>query len=134
MSARRSSPRFACPLSLAMARGYPERRFSTNFVGSDERETALARAPLDADAYRRDGFVKLPGFADPRVCEAMLARVVEIAETKAADPRAGPGLLLPEANLRGRPGRPAELASKIFRLHREPVFGAFASDVAVRAL
>ena len=85
----------------------------------------------DADAYRRDGFVRLSGFADRAVCDAMLAGVVEIAEAKAADPRAGPGLLLPEANLARRIGRPAELASKIFRLHREPIFGDFARDAAV---
>jgi len=95
------------------------------------------RSALSADetaAYWRDGFVRLPGYAERSVCDAMLARVVEIAETKAADPRAGPGLLLPEANLRGRTGRPAELASKIFRLHREPLFGDFARDPALTSL
>src|SRR5262245_11470296 len=86
------------------------------------------------ESYRRDGFVRLRGFADRTVCDAMLARVVEIAETKARDPREGPGLLLPEANLRGRPGRPAELASKIFRLHREGVFAEFALSSAVTDL
>jgi hypothetical protein len=84
-----------------------------------------------AAAYERDGFVRLPGFAERAICDAMLERVVAIAETKARDPREGPGLLLPEANLRGRAGRPSELASKIFRLHREPVFGDFARSAAV---
>jgi phytanoyl-CoA hydroxylase len=88
----------------------------------------------ETEAYRRDGFVRLAGFADRGTCEAMLARVVEIAETKARDPREGPGLLLPEANLRGRAGRPAELASKIFRLHREGVFAEFARSAAVTDL
>ena len=81
--------------------------------------------------YRRDGFVKLPGFADRATCDAMLARGVEIAEAKAVDPRSAPGLLLPEANLAGRAARPAELASKIFRLHRETPFREFALSDAV---
>jgi len=93
-----------------------------------------ALGAAETAAYRRDGFVRLPHYAERSVCDAMLARVVEIAETKAGDPRAGPGLLLPEATLRGRSGRPAELASKIFRLHREPLFGDFASDPALTSL
>ena len=82
--------------------------------------------PDQRAAFERDGFVKIRGFATQDVCDAMLASVVAIAETKATDYKAGPGLLLPEANLKGSDGAPAELVSKIFKLHREPVFHEFA--------
>src|SRR5262249_39689373 len=36
--------------------------------------------------------------------------------------------------LRGRDGKPAELVSKIFKLHREPVFHEFAVSEAVTAI
>ncbi len=85
-----------------------------------------ALTPDQHAAYKADGFIKIEGFASPDVCDAMLDRVVAIAETKALDYTAGPGLLLPEANLKGGNGKPAELVSKIFKLHREPVFHDFA--------
>ena len=84
--------------------------------------------------YQTKGFVKIDGFATQDVCDAMLASVVAIAETKAQDYKAGPGLLLPEANLRGTDGAPAELVSKIFKLHREPVFHEFAVSDAVTSI
>jgi phytanoyl-CoA hydroxylase len=83
-------------------------------------------------AYATDGFIKIEQFAPRSVCDAMLESVVAIAETKAADGwDAGAGLLLPEANLRGNDGKPADLVSKIFKLHREPVFCEFALDTKV---
>ena len=85
-------------------------------------------------AYQADGFVKIEGFATQDICDAMLASVVAIAETKARDYKEGPGLLLPEANLMGTDGTPAELVSKIFRLHREPVFHEFAVSDAVTGI
>ena len=42
-----------------------------------------------------------------------------------------PGLVLPEANLAGSGGNPEDLVSKIFRLHRDGVFAAFAADPRV---
>ncbi len=86
-------------------------------------------------AYKTDGFIKIAGFASQTVCDAMLQSVIEISERKAADGwDAGAGLLLPEANLRGNEGKPAELVSKIFKLHREPVFNEFAVSDAVTAI
>jgi phytanoyl-CoA hydroxylase len=93
--------------------------------------------------YDEHGYVKLPGFAGPDVCERMLDRVVEITRAHAAGTPApgsrgsGPataGLVLPESNLAGRPGRPEELASKVFTLHREDVFGGFAASPPVTGL
>ncbi|HZM29495.1 MAG TPA: phytanoyl-CoA dioxygenase family protein [Acidimicrobiales bacterium] len=95
--------------------------------------------------YDEHGYVKLTGFAGQGDCERMLDRVVEITRAEAAS---GPparrggdggrsataGLVLPESNLAGRPGRPEELASKVFTLHRDEVFGGFAASPALTGL
>jgi ectoine hydroxylase-related dioxygenase (phytanoyl-CoA dioxygenase family) len=81
--------------------------------------------------YGRDGFFRIEGFADAAVCDAMLERVVEIARRGAAGEDVRPALILPEANLAGRPGNPEDLVSKIFKLHRDPVFNEFARSTAV---
>jgi phytanoyl-CoA hydroxylase len=86
--------------------------------------TATQRAEFEAC-----GFLRFPRFADDELCERMLARVVEIARNGS-----GPALILPEANLAGRDGRPEELVSKIFKLHRDGVFAEFATSLAVTDL
>jgi ectoine hydroxylase-related dioxygenase (phytanoyl-CoA dioxygenase family) len=55
----------------------------------------------------------------------MLDRVVAITHAHAGGSRA-PGFVLAEANLAGRDGNPEDLASKVFRLHRDTVFAEFA--------
>jgi phytanoyl-CoA hydroxylase len=80
---------------------------------------------IDHDVFARQGFVRLEGFASPSTCDAMLERVIEISRERAAGTN-GPQLVLPEANLIGRDGLPEELVSKVFKLHRDPVFGDFA--------
>ena len=84
--------------------------------------------------YHDDGFVRLPGFADQATCAAMLDDVVEVTRAQAAGAPEPDALVLPEANLVGRDGRPEQLASKVFRLHRRDVFGAFARSDAVTDL
>jgi phytanoyl-CoA hydroxylase len=83
--------------------------------------------------FADQGFVRIEGFADRDLCERMLARVVEITHAH-ADGSSAPGFVLPEANLAGRDGRPEQLASKVFKLHRDPVFGDFAASPAVTDL
>ena len=78
--------------------------------------------------YDEIGFIVLRGFAERDVCDRMLERVVEIARLQASGAHDVPGLLLPEANLRGRAGEPEELVSKIFKLHRDSVFAEFAAS------
>jgi ectoine hydroxylase-related dioxygenase (phytanoyl-CoA dioxygenase family) len=78
------------------------------------------------ERFDQDGFVVLEQFA-PEVCDAMFERVVEIARRAAGGDDISPAFVMPEANLRGRTGSPEELASKIFRLHRDTVFEAFAA-------
>jgi ectoine hydroxylase-related dioxygenase (phytanoyl-CoA dioxygenase family) len=91
-----------------------------------ERLTREQRAQYD-----EQGFVRLRGFIGPEVCERMLERVVALARAHAGGDRDAPGLVLPEANLAGSGGNPEDLVSKIFRLHRDGVFAAFAADPRV---
>ena len=80
-------------------------------------------------AFERDGFVRLPGFAPQATCDRMLERVIEIARDRAAGGQEGGGaFVLPEANLVGQDGLPEQLASKIFKLHRDSVFEEFSRD------
>jgi hypothetical protein len=75
--------------------------------------------------YDEHGYVRLDGFAGPDLCRRMLDRVVEVTRARAdgtATPGSAVGLVLPEANLAGRTGRPEELAAKVFSLHRDEVF------------
>jgi phytanoyl-CoA hydroxylase len=89
---------------------------------------------VDHEAFERDGFVRLEAFADRATCDAMLERVVAIARERAAGD-GGPQLVLPEANLAGRDAElPEELVSKVFKLHRDTVFEAFAHSPEVTDL
>lgn len=84
--------------------------------------------------YEEQGFLRLPGFASADVCDQMIARVIELAYAHANKEPGTPGYVLPEANLAGREGKPEELVSKIFRLHRDTVFAEFASSREVTDL
>ena len=88
---------------------------------------------VDLGAYQRDGLVRLDGFADTTTCDAMLARVVELAQRAAAGDDIGPAFVMPEqqADFEDKQAAPEELASKIFRLARDPVFHEFATSSAV---
>lgn len=85
-------------------------------------------------SWRERGFARVDGFADRATCNAMLDDVVDIARRFAAGERVSPAFVTPEQNLRGegRTGRPEELVSKVFRLHRRGPFREFATrrDVA----
>jgi phytanoyl-CoA hydroxylase len=89
---------------------------------------------LDHEAFARQGFLRLPSFADQATCERMLERVVEIARERAIGLGDGPSIVLPEANLRGQDGLPEQLVSKVFKLHRDTVFEDFARSTAVTDL
>lgn len=79
--------------------------------------------------FERDGAYRIDGFAEPAVGTAMLDDVVGITRTqRPGDP--GP-LLLPESNLAGRGGDPEDTVSKVFKLHRRPVFVSFLASPAV---
>lgn len=65
------------------------------------------------------------------VCEAMLERVIEIARVRADGGGNGDALVLPERHLRDQPRQAEDGVSKIFKLHRDPVFAALANDAAM---
>ncbi len=82
-------------------------------------------------SWSEKGFFRITGFADPAVCDAMLARVTEIVR----DPALAAGLsvkLVAESNKAGiEVAHPEDGMSKVFKLHRDPVFAEFAHSAAV---
>ncbi|MEY2474117.1 MAG: phytanoyl-CoA hydroxylase [Actinomycetota bacterium] len=80
--------------------------------------------------YDEVGFTRISAFSPPEVCDAMLQRVVDVSRAHAAGDRST-GWVLPEANLAGVDGKPEELVSKIFRLHRDGVFHEWISSPEV---
>lgn len=102
--------------------------------------TALRRTTLTDDQraqYRRDGFVKVDGFASADVGQDMLDRVIELARRAARGEDISPAFVMPEeqADFASRgDARPEDAVSKIFRLARDPVFHAFVVDPAVTDL
>jgi len=84
--------------------------------------------PAQRSAWCSDGFFKIEGFAAPEMCDAMLQRVVEIVREPSEREKVG-ALVLPENNKAGQAvDQPEDGVSKVFRLHRDGVFGAFALD------
>jgi ectoine hydroxylase-related dioxygenase (phytanoyl-CoA dioxygenase family) len=80
--------------------------------------------------YDEVGFVRIEGFSSRDVCQAMLDRVINVSRAQAEGDRST-GWVLPEANLVGTDGKPEELVSKIFRLHRDPVFNEWITSPEV---
>src|SRR5262245_24562555 len=103
---------------------HPERQFRLNSRSGCSRSEALGETMTTTAvlthaqraAYDDVGFVRLPGFAPPELCEAMLDRVVDIARAHAEGEAGAPGLVLPEANLAGGGGNPEDLVAKVFSL------------------
>ncbi len=86
-----------------------------------EADDAMAR-------WEEQGFFILRGFRPPEVGDAMLARVIEIGREAKGRVLHGDQLVTPEQNLAASVSddSPAESRiSKIFKLHRDPVFRAF---------
>lgn len=81
------------------------------------------------EAFAKDGFVILTGFASLELVDEMLAHAVNITRRQEAGDDIFDALIQPEAAL-AEPDMPlAKKTSKIFRIHKhEPVFEQFASD------
>jgi phytanoyl-CoA hydroxylase len=78
------------------------------------------------------GFFRVPAFAGPGTCAAMLERVTHIVR----EPELAGALgvkVLPESNKAGvAVEQPEDAVSKVFKLHRDTVFASFAhSDEVV---
>jgi ectoine hydroxylase-related dioxygenase (phytanoyl-CoA dioxygenase family) len=95
---------------------------------------AVQLAATDLDAYAVQGFVRIPAFADPSTCEAMLDRVVEVVHAADRGDDVAPAFVMMEgqADFVGRP--PEDRVAKIFRLARDPVFAEFAARPDVVAM
>ena len=99
--------------------------------------TATTPAPLTDEeraSWRTNGFFIRRQF-DVDSCQPMLERVVEIVREREDGGGDGPTFVLPESNLAGRDAAaPEDKVSKVFSLHRDPVFSAFTSDRRLRDL
>jgi phytanoyl-CoA hydroxylase len=82
-------------------------------------------------SWSEGGSFRIPGFATPGTCAAMLARVTEIVRDPALAGALGVKVV-PESNKAGVDvDNPEDGVSKIFKLHRDPVFAGFAHSAAV---
>jgi phytanoyl-CoA hydroxylase len=94
----------------------------------------MGSVSLTADeraAWTQRGFVVRRGAIDFDTCQAMLERVVAISRAQAAGHGVGHALVLPERHLRDAPAAAEDEVSKIFRLHRDPVFAAVATSAEI---
>jgi phytanoyl-CoA hydroxylase len=92
---------------------------------------APALSASQLEQWGTDGFFRIPGFAPPATCEAMLERVIALARDGAAAAAIG-AKVTPENNKAGQAvDHPEDAVSKIFRLHRDGVFASFAQAAAV---
>ncbi len=91
------------------------------------------------ESWEQNGFFVVRGFTPEEVCRAMTDVVVRVArEAQAETPLSEVvattvrGMLVqPEARRSPRARLPEEHVSKIFKLHRDPLFGGFARDKRV---
>jgi len=81
--------------------------------------------------WKEQGFFRISGFAPPETCASMLARVTQVVR----DPDLAAGLgvkVVPESSKVGvAVAQPEDGVSKIFTLHRDPVFATFAHSANV---
>jgi phytanoyl-CoA hydroxylase len=82
-------------------------------------------------SWTERGFFRMTGFAPPETCTAMLNRVTDVVRDPGLAEELGVKVL-PESNKAGVPvAHPEDGVSKIFRLHRDPVFARFAHSAGV---
>ena len=87
--------------------------------------------------WEEDGFFLIREFVDSTLTSGMLERVIEIARNHSAKQTQGRAVVLPETNLADsvpREALPEHRVSKIFRLHRDPVFHEFITSATVARL
>jgi len=84
------------------------------------------------DDFRSRGYFRVDGFARAATGTAMLERVVDIARRADAGDDVAPAMITIEEQAGyGSGPNPEDRVSKVFRLHRDPVFRAFATDPRV---
>lgn len=90
-----------------------------------------SRIAADLRDPDQDGFVKFVQFADPSKGEAMLADVIGLARAASEGESIGEAMVMAEGQSDLGGSRPEDLVSKIFKLHRRPVFREFLQDPRV---
>jgi phytanoyl-CoA hydroxylase len=87
------------------------------------------------ERFDRDGFLLLEGFTPPETCERMLDDVIYLCR-EAGSPGISEGaLVMGENNLGSGDERNAEDSiSKVFKLHRRPVFQQYINDPKLKGL
>ncbi len=77
-------------------------------------------------SWTERGFIRIGSFADPAICTAMLEHATDVVRDPVLAEHLGVRVL-PESNKAGVVReQPEDGVSKIFRLHRDPVFARFA--------
>src|SRR5258706_14624526 len=71
------------------------------------------------------GFARIDGFADAAIGEAMLDDVISLVQAANAGGDVGDALVLPEGQADLVDNDPENRVSKVFKLHRRPVFADF---------
>lgn len=77
------------------------------------------------ESWESRGFFVVPRFASQALCNAMLARAIEIARLAAGGNPPGRAFVTAEARPNPHARNPEDRVSKIFRLHRDGVFKEF---------
>jgi phytanoyl-CoA hydroxylase len=87
--------------------------------------------PEQCQAWSTRGSFRIPAFADPSVCADMLQRVTEIVRDETVASAVGAKVVRENNKVGVAVDRPEDGVSKIFRLHRDPVFASFALSTPV---
>ena len=100
-----------------------------NGAAARARKLGVGLSPGERASFERDGFLRVPGFAQRATLRAMHERVVAIAEAQAAGANIEPAYVVEEKALEREGATAEERLSKLFRVHRhEPVFADFCRD------
>ncbi len=78
------------------------------------------------ESFELDGFCFVRRFASETTGKEMLARATELAREAKGAGLAGRSLVMPEAKQNPFAKNPEDQVSKVFRLHRDPIFRDFA--------
>ena len=88
------------------------------------RVVAIAFADVQQRQYATDGFFKVDGFAPEPIGRGMLDDVVDIVRQHDRGERVD-ALVMPEAQPDFAGEQPEDVISKVFKIHRRPVFADF---------
>ncbi len=78
------------------------------------------------ESFERDGFWFVRRFASEATGKEMLARATELSREAKGAGLVGRSIVMPEAKPNPFAKNPEDQVSKVFRLHRDPIFRAFA--------